>query len=65
MIFESDGQLYPIEIKKSVNPGSELIRAFTVLDHGAVPRGKGAVLCMRPELSAIDAEHLIVPIWMI
>ena len=65
MIFESDGQLHPIEIKRSVNPGSELIRAFTVLDHGAVPRGKGAVLCMRPELSAIDAEHLIVPIWMI
>ena len=25
-------------------------------------RGKGAILCMRPELSAINADHYIVPV---
>lgn len=65
MVMESNGQLHPLEIKRSVNPGSELVGAFTVLDKGAVPRGKGAILCMRPELSAVNAENYIVPIWMI
>lgn len=65
MVMESNGQLHPLEIKRSVNPGSELVGAFTVLDKGAVPRGRGAILCMRPELSAVNAENYIVPIWMI
>ena len=65
MVIESDGRLHPLEIKRSVNPGSELVGAFSILDKGSVPRGKGAVLCMRPELSAINAQNYIVPIWMI
>ena len=65
MIMESNGQLHPLEIKRSVNPGKETVNTFSVLDKSTVPRGKGAVLCMRPELSAIDADHYIVPIWMI
>lgn len=65
MVMESDVELHPIEIKRSVNPPSELISAFSVLDKGAVPRGKGAIICMRPELSAFNSENLIVPAWMI
>lgn len=65
MVIESDGQLHPLEIKRSVNPGSELVGAFSILDKGSVPRGTGAVLCMRPELSAINSQNFIVPIWMI
>ena len=65
MVIESDDQLHPLEIKRSVNPGSELVGAFSILDKGSVSRGTGAVLCMRPELSAINAQNYIVPIWMI
>lgn len=65
MVIESDGMLHPLEIKRSVNPGSELISAFKLLDKASVPRGKGAILCMRPKLSAINSENYIVPIWMI
>lgn len=65
MVIESDGRLHPLEIKRSVNPGSELVGAFSILDKGSVSRGTGAVLCMRPELSAINAQNYIVPIWMI
>ena len=65
LIMESNGQLHPLEVKRSVNPGNELIRAFQVLDNGSQPRGTGAILCVRSELSAIDANHFIVPIWMI
>lgn len=65
MIMESDGVLHPLEIKRSANPGSELIGAFDILSKGSIPKGKGAVLCMRPTLSAINSENYIVPIWMI
>ncbi|MCC8046136.1 MAG: ATP-binding protein [Clostridiales bacterium] len=65
LVMESDGQLHPLEIKRSVNPGSELVGAFSILDKGSVPRGTGAVLCMRPELSAINSQNYIVPIWMV
>ena len=65
MVIENDGALHPLEIKRSVNPSDSLVRAFEVLDKGSVPRGTGAVICMRPELSAISAQNLIVPVWMI
>ena len=65
LVMEGDGQLHPLEIKRSVNPGSELVGSFSILDKGAVPRGTGAVLCMRPQLSAIDSQNFIVPIWTI
>lgn len=61
----ADGETHPLEIKKSSNPGSELASAFKLLDKGSLPRGTGAILCLREELSAIDRKAYIVPIWMI
>jgi hypothetical protein len=65
MLLESDGEIHPIEIKKSVNPGTEIVNTFRVLDKGTVPRGQGAVICMHKGLSAIDNKNLIVPVWYI
>lgn len=65
MVIEADGELHPLEIKKSTNPGTELASAFKVLDKGSVPRGTGAILCLREEISAIDRNTFILPIWMI
>ena len=65
MVIEADGQLHPLEVKRSVNPAAGLVGAFGVLDRASVPRGKGAILCMRPELLAVDRENYIVPVWMV
>lgn len=65
IILEHDGVLNPIEIKKSANPGSELIKVFKLLDKSSAKRSKGAVVCKKPELSAIDRENYIIPVWMI
>ena len=65
LVIESDGELHPLEIKKSTNPGPELTSAFRILDKGSVPRGSGAILCLRETLSAIDRNTFILPIWMI
>ena len=65
MILEQNGRVYPIEIKRTSNPGSELANAFTVLDKGALPRGSGAILCTRERMTALDAQTFVVPVWMI
>ncbi|MGN1383193.1 MAG: ATP-binding protein [Eubacterium sp.] len=65
VILEHDGVLNPLEIKKSSNPRPEVIKTFSLLDKADTPRSKGAVLCMKAELSAIDRDNYIVPVWMI
>lgn len=65
LVLEQGGVLNPIEIKKTANPGSELTRVFSLLDKASTPLGKGAVICMKPQLTAIDRDNYVVPVWMI
>lgn len=65
IVLEHDGVLNPIEIKKTSNPGTELTKVFSLLDKASVPRDKGAIICMKPSLGAIDRDNYIVPVWMI
>ena len=65
IVLEHDGILNPIEIKKTSNPGTELTRVYRLLDKASVPRGKGAVVCMKPGVGAIDRDNYIVPVWTI
>ena len=65
IVLEHDGILNPIEIKKTSNPGTELTRVFSLLDRASAPRGKGAVVCMKPKVGVIDRENYIVPVWTI
>lgn len=65
IILEHDGILNPIEIKKTSNLGTELTKVFALLDKASVPRGKGAVVCMKPGVGVIDRENYVVPVWVI
>ncbi len=65
IVLEHDGILNPIEIKKTSNPGTELTKVFGLLDKSSTPRSKGAVVCMKPALGALDRDNYIIPVWMI
>jgi predicted AAA+ superfamily ATPase len=65
IIIERDGELHPIEIKKTATPDRRLLRAFGAIGKSPLRRGTGAVLCMAENLGAFDRENLIVPVWMI
>ena len=65
LIIESDRMLHPIEIKKSVNPPAQIAGAFKVLDKASIPRGEGAIICLRDNLTAVDSSTYIIPVWMI
>ncbi|MEG2297730.1 MAG: DUF4143 domain-containing protein, partial [Clostridium sp.] len=63
ILLEDSGKLYPMEIKKTATPQSQLTRVFRVIDKATLERGTGAVLCTTDRLAAFDRENLIVPIW--
>jgi predicted AAA+ superfamily ATPase len=65
LVIEENGELHPLEIKKTTNPASEITGVFKLLEKASIPKGTGAILCLREELSAINRETLIIPIWMI
>ncbi len=54
--------VYPVEIKKSSNPGLEAIKNFNVVDKFEMERGTGIVLCLCKEIEAIDENNYYVPI---
>ncbi len=41
IVLEHDGVLNPIEIKKTSDPGTELIKVFDLLDKSSTPCSKG------------------------
>jgi predicted AAA+ superfamily ATPase len=63
MVLEHGGQLHPIEIKKNMLANSKLTNLFKKLDGYQLPRGKGAVLNLSDQLSAINSDNYIFPIW--
>ena len=65
IVLEQDGELNPMEIKKSANPAPEILRSFSVLEKTGLKRGKGAVVCMKMELSAFNQDNFIIPVWLL
>ena len=57
-----DNKVYPIEIKKSANPGKEAIKNFEVVKKFGATKGNGIVLCMMENIMAIDENNYYVPI---
>lgn len=65
LILESDGQLYPVEIKKSANPGKDAVAAFRKLADAGRKVGPGGVVCCATEYLPLDSGNSIIPWWMV
>jgi predicted AAA+ superfamily ATPase len=65
LILEYDGQLHPIEIKKTASPNAAMAKAFSVLSKSSTPMGMGAIICMIGEVGAINSLLLTVPAWCV
>ncbi|MBD5511078.1 MAG: ATP-binding protein [Lachnospiraceae bacterium] len=62
LLILENGRLYPIEIKKSADPGKAALKNFGVLEHLPEEIEEGAVLCMTPMVIPLDAKNRLVPI---
>lgn len=65
LLIIKNNVVYPIEIKKSANPGKEAIKNFSVVKKFGLEVGNGAVICMKSEIFPIDRENNYIPIELI
>ena len=64
LILEND-YIYPVEIKKSADPGKEAIKNFSVLESLNEKQGEGAVICLSEVMYPLDCMNKVVPVSMI
>lgn len=62
LLIIQNGKIYPIEIKKSANPGPDSLKNFKVMNSLNMEAGKGTVLCMTKNVLPIDSMNNLVPI---
>lgn len=62
LLINYNNVIYPVEIKKSANPGKDAIKNFDVVSHFETNKGNGIVLCMAKDIIAYDENNYIVPI---
>lgn len=62
LLILDNGKIYPIEIKKSADPGKEALKNFSVLQSLGEETGEGAVICMSPIVMPLDEKNHLIPI---
>jgi predicted AAA+ superfamily ATPase len=65
VVLEEDGTLYPIEIKRTSNPGTDDCRSFTELKKLQKKVGLGAILCLKGERLPLSRDVVSIPVWEI
>ena len=61
LIVDQDN-IYPVEIKKSANPGKDAIKNFDIVEKFEMNSPNGIVLCLSKEIHALDEKNYMIPI---
>ena len=62
VLWEANGTLYPLEIKKTSSPDRRIASVFRVLEKSGKILGKGGVICLRNDFIPLDSDNSIIPI---
>lgn len=62
LMILGNGRLYPVEIKKSADPGKSALKNFSILNALPDEIGEGAVICMTPVVIPLDEKNKLVPV---
>lgn len=66
LLIEQNGTLYPLEIKKTSNPGREHIENFSVLEKiKGVTVGTGGIICMYEKSVNINEKYVTIPVTLL
>ena len=60
LIIEENGNLYPIEIKKTAKPEKAMIENFKALE-GVKEIGEGGIICMYDNIINLDEKNKVIP----
>ena len=61
LIIDQDN-IYPVEIKKSANPGKDAIKNFNIVEKLEMHSPNGIVICLTKDIHAIDDKNYMIPI---
>lgn len=61
VFVERGASIHPLEIKKSANPDSRVVKKFNVLDKASTAQGCGGIICMCEETIPIDSKNSFIP----
>ena len=62
LMILGNGRLYPVEIKKSADPGKSALKNFSILNALPDEIGEGAVIFMTPVVIPLDEKNKLVPV---
>ena len=62
LLILEENKIYPIEIKKSANPGIGAFKNFDIVKKFKLEVGNGIVLCMISNIFRVDENNYYVPI---
>ena len=62
VLWEANGTLYPLEVKKTSSPDRRVVNAFQVLEKSGKALGNGGVICLRNDFIPLNRENSIIPI---
>ena len=65
LIITYNNTIYPIEIKKSMNPKNSAIKNFNIIEKFELDKGNGGIICFNKELFPIDKNNYLIPIELI
>lgn len=61
LFIEENGQIHPLEIKKSANPNKREVKKYSVLNKTSLKQGNGGIICMCQEPIPIDEINCFIP----
>ena len=64
-LIEENNVLYPVEIKKSANPGKDSLKNFSVLKSLNKAIGTGCVICLSQFVLPLDENNCLIPVSVI
>ena len=62
LLIEQDGQLYPVEFKKSASPSLNATKNFSSLEKLGCSIGPGAVICLKIEDVPLSRKVTAIPV---
>jgi hypothetical protein len=62
LLWEANGTLYPIEIKKTSGPDVRLTRPFHLLEKTGKLVGNGGIICLYDDFLPLNSENFIIPV---
>ncbi|MDR0646181.1 MAG: ATP-binding protein [Elusimicrobiota bacterium] len=65
ILLEENGTIYPIEIKKTANPGLNDCKGFEQIKKLNKKIGLGAVVCFQSERIPLSRDIISIPVWEI